>query len=195
MFIGDYEQPTPWNSNGTSGCKRFLDRVYKLLEKVTDGDDYSKPLVAIMHRSIRDVSADIEAGKYNTAISKLMILSNEMGKLDKLTKKDLETMICLLNPFAPHMCEEMNEMLGNKTPLVTTPWPTYKEELTVDTEIQIAVQVNGKLRGTFMTAKDTAKEEMEAKALALPSVQNHTEGKTIRKIIVVPNKIVNIVAI
>ena len=194
MFIGDYEQPTPWNSNGTSGCKRFLDRVYKLLEKVTDGDDYSKPLVAIMHRSIRDVSADIEAGKYNTAISKLMILSNEMGKLDKLTKKDLETMICLLNPFAPHMCEEMNEMLGNKTPLVTTPWPTYKEELTVDTEIQIAVQVNGKLRGTFMTAKDTAKEEMEAKALALPSVQNHTDGKTIRKIIVVPNKIVNIVA-
>ena len=195
MFIGDYEQPTPWNSNGTSGCKRFLDRVYKLLEKVVPGDDYSKPLVAIMHRSIRDVSADIEAGKYNTAISKLMILSNEMGKLDKLTKKDVETMICLLNPFAPHMCEEMNEMLGNKTPLVTTPWPTYKEELTVDTEIQIAVQVNGKLRGTFMTAKDTAKEEMEAKALALPSVQNHTDGKTIKKIIVVPNKIVNIVAI
>ena len=194
MFIGDYEQPTPWNSNGTSGCKRFLDRVYKLLEKVVPGDDYSKPLVAIMHRSIRDVSADIEAGKYNTAISKLMILSNEMNKLDKLTKKDLETMICLLNPFAPHMCEEMNEMLGNKNPLVTTPWPTYKEELTVDTEIQIAVQVNGKLRGTFMTAKDTAKEEMEAKALALPSVQNHTNGKTIKKIIVVPNKIVNIVA-
>ncbi len=195
MFIGDYEQPTPWNSNGTSGCKRFLDRVYKLLEKVVPGDDYSKPLVAIMHRSVRDVSADIEAGKYNTAISKLMILSNEMGKLETITKKDLETMICLLNPFAPHMCEEMNEMLGNKNPLVTTPWPTYKEELTVDTEIQIAVQVNGKLRGTFMTAKDTAKEEMEAKALALPSVQNHTNGKTIKKIIVVPNKIVNIVAI
>ena len=194
MFIGDYEQPTPWNSNGTSGCKRFLDRVYKLLEKVVPGDDYSKPLVAIMHRSIRDVSADIEAGKYNTAISKLMILSNEMGKLDKLTKKDVETMICLLNPFAPHMCEEMNELLGNTTPLVTTPWPTYKEELTVDSEIQIAVQVNGKLRGTFMIAKDSSKEEMEAKALELPSVKNHTDGKTIRKIIVVPNKIVNIVA-
>ncbi len=193
MFIGDYEQPTPWNENGVTGCKRFLDKVYKLLEKVVPGEEYSPALVTPMHKAIKEVSSDIENGKYNTAISKLMILNNECSKQKQLTKKDVETLICLLNPFAPHMCEEMNELLGNKTPLVTTPWPTYIEELTHEAEIAIAVQVNGKLRGTFMVAKDSPKELLEEKALALPTVQNYTSQGTIRKIIVVPNKIVNIV--
>ncbi len=195
MFLGDYEQPTPWSEAGIKGCKRFLERTYRFLEKVVPGDNYTKELENIIHKTIKEVSNDIENVKFNTAISKLMTLSNEYVKCDKLTKADLEVLIKLLDPFAPHVCEEINEMLGNKECLVAAKWPEYDDAKTVDQEIEIAVQVNGKLRGTFKIAKDSSNEEMQKAAFAIDTVKAHTDGKTIKKVIVVPNRIVNIVAI
>jgi leucyl-tRNA synthetase len=193
LFIGDYEQPTPWNDKGVKGCRRFLERVYKLFEKIVNEDAYTPEIENLIHITIKEVSNDIELTKFNTAISKLMILSNEMNKLDKITKKDYEVLIKLLNPFAPHMCEELNEMLGNEDSLVFASWPEYDEEKAQFDQVEIAVQVNGKLRGTFKIHKDASAKELEEAALEIESVQNHISGKTIRKIITVPNRIVNIV--
>ena len=184
LFIGDYEQPTPWNDNGVKGCRRFLERVYKLFDKVVDEDNYTPSLENLMHITIKEVSNDIELTKFNTAISKLMILSNEMNKLDKITKKDFETLIKLLNPFAPHICEELNEMLGNKDSLVYASWPVYDEGKASFDEVEIAVQVNGKLRGTFKIAKDSSSKELEEAALKIDNVIIIC-WKTIRKIITV----------
>ena len=195
LFLGEYEQPTPWSDAGIKGCKRFLDKTYRFLDKVVPGDKYSPELENIIHKTIKDVSSDIESVKFNTAISKLMILGNEYAKYNKLTKADVEVFIALLNPFAPHMCEEMNEQLGNTCTMTFAKWPTYDEAKTVDNLVTIAVQVNGKLRGTFEIAKDAPKEQLEAKAMSLDGVKPHIDGKTIKKVIVVPNKIVNIVAI
>ncbi len=193
LFIGEYEQPTPWNEQGIKGCRRFIERVYRFLEKVRPGDSYTPALVKSIHKAIKDVSSDIENSKFNTAISKLMTLSNEYGKQEYLTQADVETLIKLMYPFTPHFCEEMHELLGHKTSLVYAPWPTYQEDLTHDDEVEVAVQVNGKLRGTFIVAKDSPQSLLESMALNLESVQVHTRGKTIKKVIVVPNKIVNIV--
>lgn len=194
LFLGDYEQPSPWSEAGIKGCKRFLDRIYRFLEKVDfQAKSYSKELEGPINKTIKDVGSDIENVKFNTAISKLMTLSNEYAKYPKLSKKDLETFIALLNPFAPHLCEEINEQLGNNYSMVNTKWPNYDESKTIDNTVIIAVQVNGKLRGTFPIAKDSDKKALEEKALELESIKQHITGKTIRKIIVVPNKIVNIV--
>ncbi|MGI6377718.1 leucine--tRNA ligase [bacterium] len=194
LFLGEYEQPSPWSEAGIKGCKRFLDRIYRFLEKVDfQAKSYSKELEGPINKTIKDVGSDIENVKFNTAISKLMTLSNEYAKYPKLSKKDLETFIALLNPFAPHLCEEINEQLGNNYSMVNTKWPNYDESKTIDNTVIIAVQVNGKLRGTFPIAKDSDKKALEEKALELESIKQHITGKTIRKIIVVPNKIVNIV--
>ncbi|MDY4788848.1 MAG: leucine--tRNA ligase [Bacilli bacterium] len=195
LFLGEYEQPSPWSEQGVKGVRRFLERVFKLKEKV----DYSlqgesKDLEQIIHKTIKEVSFDIENTKFNTAISKLMILSNEYAKKDKISKEDLEVLIKLLNPFAPHICEQINEDLGNKDSLVFAKWPTFDENKTTINEVEIAVQVNGKLRATFKANKDESKEVLEAKAKELDNVKANLEGKTIRKVIVVVNKIVNIVA-
>lgn len=195
LFIGEYDQPTPWNDQGVKGCRRFIEKVYKFVEKVNNESGYSSALERIIHKTIKEVSSDIEATKFNTAISKLMILSNEYLKVESLSKDELMVMVKLLNPFAPHVCEEINSLLGNKTDLVRASWPTYVEELTKDDVVEIAVQVNGKLRGTFKIVKDSPNSEMEKAALAIENVQAFTNGKQIKKIIVVPNKIVNIVAV
>jgi leucyl-tRNA synthetase len=193
LFIGEYEQSTPWSEQGIKGCRRFIERVYRLLEKVNDGETYTPVLEKSIHKAIKEVSYDIENSKFNTAISKLMSLSNEYYKQEAISRKDLMTLIQLYNPFAPHVCEEINELLGNTTPLVFSSWPIYEEALTHDDEVEVAVQVNGKLRGTFKVAKDSDRSVLESNALALDSVQAQLIGKVVRKIIVVPNKIVNIV--
>ncbi len=195
LFIGDYEQPTPWNDNGVKGVRRFLDRVFRLNEKVVDGETYSPALEKLIHKTIKEVSNDIEATKFNTAIAKLMSLVNDFNKQENITKSDYIALIKLLNPFAPHIAEELNEMMGNKESLVYAPWPTYDENLTHFDEVEIAVQVNGKLRGSFVIEKDASSEAMQEAALKLETVKNQIAGKTIKKIITVPNKIVNIVAI
>jgi len=194
LFIGEYEQPAPWSDEGIKGVKRFLDRVYKLFEKVDiNKEGYTADFESLIHKTIKGVSSDIETTKFNTAISKLMVLSNEYGKAETLSKDDMLVLIKLLSVFAPHMCEEMNEMLGNSECLVHASWPTYDENKCIDDTVEIAVQVNGKLRGTFKAKLNEDKDLLIKEAFEIQTVKNHTEGKEIVKTIVVPNKIVNIV--
>ncbi len=195
LFIGEYDQPAPWSDEGIKGVKRFLERVLRFDEKLNDKEGYSPSLENLIHKTIKEVGNDIENIKFNTAISKLMVLSNAYSKEESITKDDLMVLLKLLNPFAPHMCEEINEKIGNKECMVFSKWPDYDEAKTIDNEIDIAVQVNGKLRGTFKIAKDSSKEEMERRAFEVENVKVHINGKEIKKVIVVPNKIVNIVAI
>lgn len=194
-FIGDYEQPTPWSDTSIKGCRRFLEKVWKLQDKVVEGDEYTPTLESLIHRTIKEVDNDIEMVKYNTAVSKLMTLSNAYVEKDSITKKEYEVLLKLLNPFAPHMCEELNKEVLGGTSLVFASWPKYDESKTQENTIEMAVQVNGKLRGTLKIARDSAKEVVEAAALSLENVKNFVNGKEIKKIIVVPNRIVNIVAI
>ena len=193
LFIGDYEQPTPWNENGVKGVKRFLDRVYRFTENLNSKIGYRQELEVIINKTIKDVSSDIEETKFNTAISKLMILSNEYAKYPDLSRDELMVLIKLLNPFAPHITEEINEILGNKDSLVHAFWPQFDPAKTIDKEVEIAVQVNGKLRGTIKAPLDAKNQLVEQLALNLDTVKAQIEGKQVRKIIVVTNKIVNIV--
>ena len=194
-FIGDYEQPTPWSDTSIKGCRRFLEKVWRLQEKVVDGAEYTPTLESLIHRTIKEVDSDIENVKYNTAVSKLMTLTNAFLEKDTITKKDYEVLLKLLNPFAPHMCEELNKEVLGADSLVFASWPKYDEAKTVDNTIEMAVQVNGKLRGTLKIARDSDAKVVQEAALALENVQNFVTGKEIKKIIVVPNRIVNIVAI
>lgn len=193
LFIGDYEKDAAWSENGLKGCKRFLDKIYRLKDKVTDGNEYSKPLENIINKTIKKVTNDIDTMNYNTAVSALMILSNAYDKEEKLTKKDYEVLLTLLNPIAPHITEELNEMIGNKTPICETVWPSYDEEKIKDETISITCSVNGKLRATIEVEADTDKDELLKLAKEQENVKKYLDGHEIIKEIVVPNKIVNIV--
>ena len=192
MFMGDYEQDAPWNTDSLKGCKRFIDRVIRLKEKVTDSEEYSKDLEVIINKSIKKVSYDLTHMAYNTAVSTLMILVNAYDEKETITKADYRVLLDLLNPIAPHITEELNESLGY-SPICDRKWPTYDEEKTIDNEIDIAVQVNGKVRDTIRIKKDSSKEELEELALSSDIIQKWITGKEIVKIITVPNRIVNIV--
>ncbi len=195
LFIGEYDQPTPWSDQGIKGVKRFLDKVYLFSNNINmNQKGYRRELETLIHKTIKEVGNDLELNKFNTAISKLMILANKYAELDRIGIDEMMVLVKLLNPFAPHICEEINSLLGNTDSLVLAPWPSYEEAKTVDNEIEIAVQVNGKLRGTIKIAKDSPQEVMEAKALELESVKAQLVNKTVRKVICIPNKIVNIVA-
>ena len=193
LFIGDYEQSTPWNPSGVKGARRFLDKILRLKEKVTSDLDFSKNLKIIMNQTIKQVSEDIENVKFNTAIAKLMTLVNEMVKQETISRKDYETILKLVNPFAPHLAEEMWEQIGNKDGLVFEKWPEYDEDSLVDNMIEIAISVNGKVRDKMIVDLNTSKDELQSQALASEKVKSFIEGKEIRKIIVVPKKLVNIV--
>ncbi len=192
MFMGDYQQDAPWNTDSLRGCKRFIDKVVRLKEKVMDGNNYSKDLESLIHKTIKKVEYDTYHLGYNTAISALMILTNAMDEKDSITKEDYHVLLTLLNPYAPHITEELNEMLGY-APICESSWPKYDESKTVDSEITIGVQVNGKLRGEITISKDEEKDSILEKALNNEKVKNFMEGKEIVKTIVIPNKIVNIV--
>lgn len=191
MFIGDYEKDAAWSTNGLKGSKRFLDRVWKLSEKLNDKTGYSDEL--IVHKTIKKVSNDIETMKYNTAVSALMILVNRYDELETITREDLRILLLLLNPIAPHMTEEMNEMHKLGEPLCESSWPTYDELKTIDQTYEMVVQVNGKLRGSVEVSTNTTKEEMEQLALSIDNVKKHIEGMEIVKIVTIPKKLVNIV--
>lgn len=193
MFIGDYEKNVSWSESSLNGCKRFLDRVERLQSKVVDGSEYTESLEVLINQTIQKVTNDIEVMKFNTAISTLMILLNEFEKLESITKADYRVMLLLLNPFAPHLSEELNEVLGLGEMLSQSVWPKYDEAKLVEDTVQIIVQVNGKLRARINVERDMDKAKVEEIALTEENIQNHIEGKTIRKVIVVPNKIVNIV--
>ena len=191
MFIGDFEKAAPWSPKSIKGCRRFLERVWSLAEKVQDGDEYSKEHEALMHRTIKKVGEDADL-KANTAIAALMTMLNEF--YDKgVNRAEYKTFLALLNPFAPHITEELWQQLGETGLLSVAPWPAYDEAKTVESTVEMAVQVNGKLKGTIKLAADADKQAAIDAALAEEKVQHAIEGKQIVKQIVVPGKIVNLV--
>ena len=193
MFIGDYEKDAAWNENGLKGCKRFIDKVYRLKDKVNDKNEYTKSLEILINKTIKKVTEDIDTMNYNTAVSALMILANAYDKLESISRKDYRTLLVLLNPIAPHVTEELNEMLNLGKPICESEWLVYDENKISDETVNIAVSVNGKLRSTFTVSKDTDKGELLRLAKEQENVIKHIEGHEIVKEIVVPNKIVNIV--
>ncbi len=194
LFMGDYEKAAPWSEASVKGCKRFIDRIWNLQEIVTDGDDYSKELEVSFHKTIKKVSDDIENMKYNTAIASLMALLNEIYEKGAITKGELKTFLTLVNPFAPHVSEELWEVMGFGGMLAVAPWVSYDEAKTVDSTIEVPVQICGKLRATVTIAKDADSATAIAAAKADEKVQEMLEGKQIIKEIYVPGKIINIVA-
>ena len=193
MFIGDYEKDAAWSENGLKGCKRFIDKIYRLKDKVNDSDLYTESLEILINKTIKKVTEDIDTMNYNTAVSALMILANAYDKLDTISRKDYRTLLVLLNPIAPHITEELNEILKLGKPICESEWLTYDENKINDETVNIAVSVNGKLRATFSVSKDTDKDELLNIAKSQENVIKHIEGHEIIKEIVVPNKIVNIV--
>ena len=193
MFVGDFEKAAPWQENGIKGCKRFLDRVWAMQEKVVPGDEYSDKLRASMHKTIKKVSEDIETLKFNTAIATMMGLLNEIDAAGSLTRADYRTLLILLNPFAPHITEELYQVMGYESVLNEQKWVEYDEKLCVEDSVEIVVQVNGKVKARFNAPVDCAKEELENLAFDLPEIKALTDGKTVVKKIAVPNKLVNIV--
>ena len=191
MFMGDYTQDAPWSTDSLRGCKRFIDKVIRLKDKVVDGDSYSPKLEPIINKTIKKVQGDLTRMAYNTAVSSLMILANSFEEAPSITKKDYHLLLTLLNPIAPHITEELNQELGFK-PICESSWPEYDESKTIDSEIEIPVQINGKLKGTIKVANDS--DEETVKALAHKELAELLDGKTIVKEIYVKNKIFNIVA-
>ena len=190
MFIGTFDAAAAWSDDGVKGCRRFLERVWKLQDSLVDGDSYSKELESKMHQTIKKVSSDYESLKYNTAIAAMMTLVNEFYKAGKVTRKEFETLLILLNPVAPHMTEELWADLGYEGRLYQTAWPEFDEEKTVEAVAEIAVQINGKMRGTIKIAKDADKET--AIAAAKEAVADKLTGNIVKEIYV-PGRIVNIV--
>lgn len=193
MFIGDYSKDAAWNEQGLKGCHKFLNRIWNLQEKVIDGDNYSQDIEVLIHKTIKKVTDDIENLSYNTAVSSLMILLNAMDKMPNITKKDYRIILQLLNPFAPHITEELNEICNLGKEFTNSSWPEYDPKKTIDNVLEIGVQINGKLRSTIKINKDESKEKIEEIALADDKIKKNIQEKTIVRIIVVPNRIVNIV--
>ncbi len=200
MFMGPLEAVKPWNTKDIVGVSRFLDRVWKLgLRVIEDGGGGEEvplddALERLVHQTVGKVTGDIEGLRFNTAISQLMVLTNELVKRPRVPREVLETLLRLLSPFAPHIAEELWARLGNPPPIALATWPTWDPAKAEESTIQVVVQVNGKVRARFEVPKDTDKATLEARARAHERVQRFLEGKTVRKVIVVPNKLVNIVA-
>ncbi|KAB1439405.1 leucine--tRNA ligase [Candidatus Galacturonibacter soehngenii] len=190
MFIGAFELSASWSEDGVKGCRRFLDRVWKLQDMITDDLEYSSDLETKMHQTIKKVSADFESLKYNTAIASMMALINEFYKKNQVTKGEFKTFITLLNPVAPHITEELWSILGFEGKIYQATWPEFDEEKTVENTIEIAVQINGKTKGTIAINREEAKEDVIAKAKE--EIADKLTG-TIVKEIYVPGRIVNIV--
>ncbi len=193
MFIGDYQQDASWSVDSLKGCKKFIDRIIRLGERLTSSDEYSNNLEVLINQTIKKVTDDIDNMKYNTAVSALMILLNEFEKNNSITNKDYRTFLHLLNPIAPHITEELNEKYHLGEMLYKSNWPVYDENKLYSDTYELVVQVNGKVRGKINVSMDITKEEMEAKAKDIENVKNYIEGKEIIKTIVIPKKLVNIV--
>ena len=192
MFLGDFEKAAPWSQNAVKGCRRFLERVWALFDQVQPGDSYSQKNEGEMHKTIKKVTEDIENLKFNTAIAALMSLLNTFGD-NGVNEAEYKTFILLLSPFAPHICEELNERMGGKEMLVYAPWPKYDESKTVDDTLEIGVQINGKVKGTVWIGAQDTKEQIQEKAMAEPKVAAALSGMQVVKVIVIPGRIVNIV--
>ncbi len=193
MFIGAFDQDTPWSTQGVKGCHRFLHRVWGLLDFLAADEGYSARFEKAMHKTIKKVSLDFESMKFNTAVSVLMTLVNEFYLAARVTRGEFRTFLVLLNPVAPHISEELWQLAGFEGFLHEQPWPTWDEEKTADEMVEMAVQVNGKLRDRLVIAAGSSEAEVREAALACRHVRPFTEGKTVVKVITVPNRLVNIV--
>lgn len=192
LFMGDYEQAAPWSEQSMKGCKRFLDRIWALQEKLVDGDSYRPELTSLMHKTIKKVSEDIEAMKFNTAIAAMMSLLNEVYDFGSINKAEMRSLLIMLNPFAPHITEEMyNKIFGGI--LNEQEWVKYDEKLCVDSEIEVAVQVNGKIKAKVMVPAEAEQDKALEIAKAAPDVAAAIDGKNIVKEIYVKGRLVNIV--
>ena len=194
MFIGDFEKTAPWNTSSIKGSKRFLERVAALTDMMTPEEGYSTQLEGSFHKMIKKVSEDIEGLKCNTAIAAMMSVLNEIYDKGSVTRGELMTFITLLNPFAPHLTEEINEVLGNKEMLARAKWPEYDPAKCVDAAVEIAVQVSGKIKARLMIPTDSIEEAVKALVMADANVQAALAGKTVIKEIYVKGKLYNIVA-
>lgn len=194
MFIGDFEKTAPWNTSSIKGSKRFLERVAALTDMMTPEEGYSPELEGSFHKMIKKVSEDIEGLKCNTAIAAMMSVLNEIYDKGSVTRGELMTFITLLNPFAPHLTEEINEVLGNREMLARAKWPEYDPAKCVDAAVEIAVQVSGKIKARLMIPTDSTEEAIKALVMADANVQAALAGKTVIKEIYVKGKLYNIVA-
>ena len=195
LFMGDYEQAAPWSESSVKGCKRFIDRVFNLQEILTDGDEYSEELMSAMHKTVKKVSEDIEQMKYNTAIAALMTLLNKIYENGKINRAELKTLIILVNPFAPHVTEEMWANCGYGEMLAKdAKWPSFDEAKCVDSTVEIVVQINGKIRARLSVPTDIESDKAIALAKKDEGIAAALEGKNIIKEIYVKGKLVNIVA-
>jgi len=192
MFIGDFEKAAPWSTQGVKGCKRFLDRVASLLE-ICEGNGISKELESSFHKTIKKVTEDIDNMKFNTAIAALMSLINEIYERKTVSRDELEIFVTLLCPFAPHISEEIYSKIGGTGILSLKEWPRYDESKTIDSTVEIAIQVNGKLKGTIAIALNEDKDSVLEKVKNSDAIKPLIEGKTVIKEIYVPNKLANIV--
>ena len=193
MFIGAFDQATPWSMNGVKGCYKFLERVWNLQNILVDGDSYSKELETALHKTIKKVTDDYDRMKFNTGIAALMSFINDVMKVEKINKAEFKTFITLLNPVAPHITEELWQVAGFEGALSDTLWPEYDEAKTVDDEVEVVVQINGKIRDKMMIAADLTPQQMQEAALENDRIKELTEGKQIVKVIAVPKKLINIV--
>lgn len=193
LFMGDYEKAAPWSESSVKGCKRFVDRIWALQDKVVDSNEYSDKLRSLMHKTIKKVSDDIESMKFNTAIAAMMTLLNEIYNVGSITKKEFRDLLIILNPFAPHVTEELYQMIGCEGVLDEQEWVTYDEALCKDDTIEIVCQINGKVKSKLTIPTDAAKDDVIALAKADEAIVKATEGKSIVKEIYVPNKLVNLV--
>ena len=191
MFMGPFDQTAPWSMESIRGCMKFLDRVWNMQDFLVDGDTYSEKFEKMMHKAIKKVSSDIEEMKFNTSVATFMTMVNEFYKEKQINKAEFATFLQLLNPFAPHMTEELYQKIDGKEELAYKAWPTYDEAKTIEDEIEIPVQIKGKVRATITIKKDEDEEVVKQKAKE--AIANQIEGKKIVKEIYVKNKIYNIV--
>ena len=190
MFIGAFDLSASWSEDGVKGCRRFLDRVWKLQDILVDGDEYSKDMETKMHQTIKKVSSDFENLKYNTAIAAMMALLNDFYKKNQITKGELKTLLVLLNPVAPHITEEIWSIVGFDGFIYQHTWPGYDESKTVESTVEIAVQINGKMKSALVIGKDDPKDQVIAKAKE--AIADKLTGNIVKEIYV-PGRIVNIV--
>ncbi len=194
MFIGDFEKAAPWSSTSIKGCKRFLDRIWALSDILVDGDEYSKELESAFHRSIKKVTVDIEGLKMNTAIATLMALLNDISALKKINKAEFKTFLIMLNPFAPHISEELWVSCGYEGMLNEAKWPSFDEAKCVESTIEIVVQINGRIKARLNIPADISADDAIKIAKEDNAISAEIAGKTIVKELYVPKKLVNIVA-
>ena len=191
MFMGPFDQMISWSDNNIIGIRRFVERIWKMQFKINTTDE-NKKLETLLHKTIKKVGEDIESMSFNTAVSSLMILANEMERVAEIPQRYFETFLALLSPFAPHITEEIWHRLGHKTLLATEKWPKFDETKIKEEKTIIVVQINGKIRAQFEAENGISENEAKEKALAMPEVKKWLIGE-VKKVIFVPNKIINFV--